>query len=758
MNRKKIIAFCIVLIGFTAFNARIAEPKPAKPSADEIAKKVATLLAKMSLTDKVGEMTQLSIDMISQGEVFSLKKPNQLDKAKLKKVLLDLRVGSILNVGGQAYSREYWKEVITTIQDIATKEKPTGIPVLYGIDAIHGANYTIGSTLFPQQLGLAATWNPALGKELAAICAYEVRASGIPWDFSPVLDIGRDPRWPRFWETFGEDVLLAKSMGVGMIEGLQGDDVSDPTKVSACMKHFLGYSTPWSGKDRTPVYLPERQMREYFLPTFQAAIKAGAKTVMINSGEINGIPVHADPKILTDLLRNELGFKGVAVTDWEDIVYLVSRHRVAKDYKEAIAMAINAGIDMSMVPIDLEFPILLKQAVEEGLVPMSRIDEAVTRILTLKYELGLFETPYPNFDNYDKFNGAEFVAKSKQAALESIILAKNEKNVLPLAKNAKILVTGPTASKLLHLSGGWSRTWQGDKEELFEGEDKATILQGILEKNKDAAYVEGTSIDAAINIDKAVKAAKKVDVVVVCLGEATYTELPGNIDDMNLAAAQKDLVKALSETGKPLVFIMAQGRPRIINDIEGLASSILIANYPGTEGGYAIADILFGDYNPNGKLPYTYPKFVNSMWTYDHKGSDRMHSDFSANAVRNQFEFGHGLSYTTFAYSDLKISDKKLSKNGMITISVAVKNTGKRDGQEVVQLFIADKVASVTPAMKRLRGFEKINLKAGETKTVSFQIHTMDLAFVGRDMKWVTEAGDFEVMVADLKSEFEVVE
>ncbi|RMG22909.1 MAG: beta-glucosidase, partial [Bacteroidetes bacterium] len=415
----------------------------------------------MSLQDKVGEMTQLSIDMVSVGDPYNLKEPHQLDTAKLRHVLLDLRVGSLLNVGGHAYSLQHWREIITTMQRIAMEEKPTGIPVLYGIDAIHGANYTLGSTLFPQQIGLAATWNPALAYETARITAYETRASCIPLNFSPVLDIGRDPRWPRLWETFGEDVLLASRMGTSMVQGYQGTQLNDPYQVAACMKHFLGYSLPRTGKDRTPAYVPERQLREYVLPPFEAAIKAGAATVMINSAEMNGIPVHANPRILKDLLRDELGFRGVAMTDWEDIKLLVTRHRVAKDYKEAIKLAINAGIDLSMVPVDLEYTALLKELVEEGEIPMWRIDEAVRRLLTLKFELGLFENPYYPAAQYPDFASEKHQQASYRAASESITLLKNEENLLPLRPGQRLLVCGPTANSLIALNGGWSRTWQG---------------------------------------------------------------------------------------------------------------------------------------------------------------------------------------------------------------------------------------------------------------------------------------------------------
>lgn len=727
---------------------------PSQYSSTEISKKVKEIMSKMELVDKVGEMTQLSIDMISVGSPYNLAVPNQLDEKKLKEVLLDFRVGSILNVGGHAYSQDKWYEIISTIQKIATEEKPTGIPVLYGIDAIHGNNYTADATLFPQEINLAATWNPSLAKQMGSISAYETRASGIPWNFSPVLDIGRNPLWSRFWETFGEDPLLATEMGEAIITGYQGDDIGHPEKVAACMKHFLGYSGPNTGKDRTQAFIPEITLREYYLPMFERAIEIGAATVMINSGEINGIPVHADPKILKDLLRDELGFQGLAVSDWEDIKYLTSRHRVAKNYKEAIKISINAGIDMSMVPVDLEFPVLLKELVEEGEVPMSRINESVERILTLKVQLGLFDQPFLPKENYPKFGSAEHVEVSLKAAEESITLLKNEKNILPFSKNTKILVTGPTANSILALNGGWGRTWQGN-DASHHSSMKKTILTGLEDKlgKRNVLFVEGTTYDENKNTAKATSVAKTVDAVVVCLGEMPYTEKPGDIDDLDLPQAQLDLVRALARTGKPIILVLVEGRPRIFSEIEPLASAVVQTYLASDEGGRALANVLLGDVNPSGKLPYTYPRYSNALVTYDHKGTDLIKHDFSMNAFEPQFEFGHGLSYTSFEYSNLKVAEK-MGMDDELTISVTVKNTGDRDGQEVVQLFISDKVASITPPVKRLRGFEKIMLKKGESKEISFSIKAAKLAFVGAEKKWITEPGDFEVNVGGEKATF----
>lgn len=727
---------------------------PSKYSSTEISTKVKEIMARMELVDKVGEMTQLSIDMISVGSPYSLERPNKLDEKKLKEVLLDFRVGSILNVGGYAYSQDKWHDVISTIQEIAINEKPTGIPVLYGIDAIHGNNYTADATLFPQEINLAATWNPALATQMGGISAYETRASGIPWNFSPVLDIGRNPLWSRFWETFGEDPLLVTEMGEAIIKGYQGDNIGHPEKVAACMKHFLGYSSPNNGKDRTQAFIPEVTLREYYLPMFERAIEIGAATVMINSGEINGIPVHANPKILKDLLRYELGFTGLAVSDWEDIKYLTSRHRVAADYKEAIKIAINAGIDMSMVPVDLEFPVLLKELVEEGEVPMSRIDESVERILTLKIQLGLFEKSFLPKENFPKFASDEHVEASLKAAEESITLLKNKDNVLPFSKNAKILVTGPTANSILALNGGWGRTWQGN-DASYHSSEKKTILTGLEDKlgKGNVQFLEGTTYDKDMNTSKAASAAKNVDAIVVCIGEMPYTEKPGDIDDLDLPQVQLDLVRALAKSGKPIVLILVEGRPRIFREIEPLASGVVQTYLASDEGGRAIANVLLGDVNPSGKLPYTYPRYSNALVTYDHKGTDLINQDFSMDAFQPQYEFGYGLSYTSFEYSNLKLAENMGMDDEMI-ISVTVKNNGDRDGKEVVQLFISDKIASITPPVKRLRGFEKTMLKKGESKDISFSIKASNLAFVGSDNKWITEPGEFEVNIGGEKAVF----
>lgn len=761
---------CFLVFGISAYvgtcNPKsvmsVASTATVMPSTEEgteaeVDKRVKSILSKMTLEDKVGEMTQLSIDAISVGAPYNLKEPHELDAKKLQEILVEYKVGSILNVGGHSYSKEHWYEIISTIQDYATNKKASGIPVLYGIDAIHGASYTLESTIFPQQIAQAATWNTELTKEAGRITAYETRASSIPWTFSPVLDIGRDPRWPRLWETFGEDVHLTSEMGEALVKGLEGEknEINDKNHITSCLKHFLGYSVTLTGKDRTQAWIPERQLREYFLPSFQKAIDAGAHTIMICSGEINGIPVHGNKKILTDLLKNELGFKGIILTDWEDIKYLYSRHRVAENDYDAVKMAINAGIDMSMVPMDLSFTKTLKKLVEDGEVPMSRIDDAVSRILRVKVKLGLFETPSTHYKDYPKFASAEHIEASYKAAQEVITLLKNDDNILPLSKSDKVLVTGPTAHSMNYLNGGWTHTWQGT-DAKWNNKGKKTILDAIQDKvgKENVTYVEGSTIDEAKNIQEAANAAKGKKAAIICIGESTYTEIPGNLSDLVLPKAQSDLVEAIAKTGTPIIFVLVEGRPRVIGHIEENAKGVILGYLPGDEGGRAIADVLFGDVNPSGKLPYTYPRESHSLLTYDHKGTDKMHTDFSSNAFNPQWEFGYGLSYTTFKYSNLSIDTENLTADGSMGVTVDVENTGKREGKEVVQLFTTDWVASITPSVKRLKAFDKITLKSGEKKTISFTITPRDLAFVGLDNKWITEPGKFTITINELKKDF----
>lgn len=717
--------------------------------------KVDSVLKSLSLEEKVGEMTQLTLDMLCVGEPYKLEEPHRLDTAKLNEVLVDLNVGSILNCGGHAYEKEKWLEFISVIQEYATKKKASGIPVLYGIDAIHGTNYTLNSTLFPQQINLAATWDPTQAVEMGRITAMETRMSGIPWTFSPVLDVARDPRWPRFWETFGEDVYLVTEMGNATVEGYQGNS-ADSLNIAACLKHYLGYSTTLSGKDRTPAWIPERQLREYFLPPFKAAIDKGARTIMVNSGEINGIPVHINKHILTTILREELGFEGVVLTDWEDIVYLMSRHKVAANYKDAIEMAIEAGIDMSMVPTDIKFPKLLKELVEEGRISEARIDQSVRRILKLKFELDLFNNPVPIAQDPSLFATKESAEKSYYSAAESIVLLKNKDNILPMKETTPVLLSGPTANSLNCLNGGWTGTWQGT-DPKYNTEGKSNIKEAFeVHFGASLNYVESPFGKADIAIPTLKKNARAAEAIVLAIGESPYTETPGDIESMDLEKDQLELVKAAAETGLPVIVVLVEGRPRTINEIASLADAIIWAGLPGNEGARALADILTGTVNPSGKLPFTYPRNPSSFTTYDHKYTDRIDPNFGTNAFDPLFEFGHGLSYTTFDYSDLSIEKDTLGRDDMLRLTISVSNTGEIVGKEVVQVYSSDLVASITPSVKRLRAFEKVELQPGEKKNLEIEIPVSRLAFVGKDLDWTVESGEFELTVGTEKRKFYV--
>ncbi|HEY9402617.1 MAG TPA: glycoside hydrolase family 3 N-terminal domain-containing protein [Pyrinomonadaceae bacterium] len=738
--------------------------RPPAPNADA-ARKAEELLAKLTLEEKVGQMTQLEISMVSTGRNQEIK----IDPAKLEKAVVRYGVGSILNVADQALTLDRWHETIGLIQNAAKRTRHK-IPVLYGIDTIHGANYVQGATLFPQPIAMAATWNPELMMRASEVAAIETRAAGIPWTFSPVLDIGRQPLWPRLWETFGEDPYLATVMGVAAVRGYEGSDVSSSERVASCLKHYLGYGLPLSGRDRTPAWIPEIYLREYVLPPFKAAVDAGARTVMVNSGEINGVPVHVSHWILTDILRKELGFKGVVVSDWEDIKKLVNIHRVAADEKEATRMSVMAGIDMSMVPSDFSFADHLLALAKEGAVPQSRIDEAVRRILTLKFELGLFERPMPDAALKAKFATAESRRLSLDAAREAITLLKNTNNLLPLDKGRKVLVTGPTADSLISLNNGWTYVWQGSEESLYP-KDRQTIRQAIEAKagRANVSYVPGTRIrrggngaanvtptdfDEEVDIAAAARAARSADVVVLCLGEGSYTETPGNITDLTLPEPQLKLAAEVAAAGKPVVIVLVQGRPRIINRIADGAGAILMAYNPSNEGGQAIADVLYGDYNPAGRLPFTYPRHPNALLNYDHKSYENQNTTFGLTPFNPQFQFGHGLSYTTFKYDGLRLSRKTLGEQDKLTLNVTLTNTGRRAGDEVVQLYLRDLVASVTPPDKRLRRFARVRLEPGQSRTLTFELERDDLSFIGHNNRPVVEPGEFEVLVGGLTEKF----
>lgn len=733
-----------------AFMQQQMQPAGPRPGAYE--GRINELLSKMSLREKVGQMTQLEIGMISDGIDQQLK----VNPEKLKKAIAQYGVGSILNVKDEALPLDRWHDIIGQIET-AAKNTRLRIPVLYGIDSIHGANYIQGSTLFPQPLTMAATWNPLLALRAAQITAAETRAADIPWNFSPVLDIGRQPLWPRLYETYGEDPNLAKTMGVAVVRGYEGTNVADSNSVAACLKHYVGYSGPASGRDRTPALIPEITLREYYLPTFRAAVEAGAHTVMVNSGEVNGIPGHINKYLLNDVLRGELKFQGLVVTDWEDIKKLVTVHHAAATEKEAVRMAIMAGIDMSMVPSDYSFSDLLYQLAQEGAVPTSRIDEAVRRILRLKFELGLFDHPVPEAKTLAALRTPESRRVSLQAARESITLLKNDGNVLPLRKTMRVLVTGPAADSLVSLNNGWTYTWQGDRPALYP-KDSPTLKQAVQAKvgADHLVYVPGTNPDTALDIDRAVAASHDVDAIILALGEASYAETPGNIDDLTLPAAQLQLAQAMIQTRKPVVLVLIEGRPRIISSIADQVPAIVMGYNSSNEGGEAISDVLFGDYNPSGRLPFTYPRHPNALLTYDHKRFEAEDQGFGLKAFSPQFDFGSGLSYTTFKYSDLAITPPRVNPDGNITVSLKVTNVGQKPGKEVVQLYLSDLVASVTPAGKRLARFAKINLQPGQSQNLTFTLTPNDLSFINTDLKPTIEPGDFEISVGELQSRFTV--
>ena len=718
--------------------------------AKNVEKKVNELLSQMTLEEKVGQMTQITIQTVSKirgthSEHF------ELDTGKLAEAIKKYHVGSIINVYDIATTADYWNNLITKIQDIATKETRLKIPILYGIDAIHGATYTKDATLFPQAINMAATRNRDLVKKEGEITSYEVKASGIPWNFYPVLGVGRQPPWPRLWETYGEDVYLVKEMGKNYIEGAQGADPAKKDKLAICLKHYLGYSYPMNGKDRTPAWISERMMREYFLPPFAMGVKEGALTVMVNSSEIDGIPTHSDYHLLTEVLKKELGFKGFVVSDWNDIKNLYERDKVAPSPKEAVRMAVMAGVDMSMVPLDYSFYDLLLQLVKEGSVPMSRIDDAVSRILKVKYLTGIIDNPYPDTLLKSKIADSESKKINLQAARESIVLAKNKNDILPLSKNIKVLVTGPNANMLSSMNGGWTITWQGDDEVAYP-QEKNTVLEAIGQKigADNVKYIEGTSFNSDINSEKAVEEAKVVDAIILVLGEKAYCETPGNIDDLTLDEAQLNLASKLSKTGKPVILVMIEGRPRIISKIEPGMDGILLGFLPGMEGGNAIADIIFGDVNPSGKLSVTYPRMPNDITHYDYKPLENL----NGNVFNPQWNFGYGLSYTNFEYSNLSLNKDVINKNDPVEVSVTVKNTGKIAGKEAVQLYLSDLVGSVSRPNKQLKGFEKIYLNPGESKNVKFTITPDDLSFIGRNNKRIIEPGDFVVKIENLTKKF----
>ncbi len=720
----------------------------------EIEKKVHALLAKMTLEEKVGQMTQIDFSVIGIENAELAENP--IDKLKLEDAVLKHHVGSILNTPStpenKAQPIEKWRRLTQTVREAAAASR-LKIPVIYGIDAIHGATYTQNSVLFPQAISMAATFNTELSQQAGEVTAREVKASGLDWNFSPVMDIGRQPLWPRLWETYGEDVHLVSAMGSAYINGHQGADMSGAKQAPTCLKHYVGYSYPLNGKDRSPAWIGERMLREYFLPSFEAGIKAGAPTIMINSAEVDGIPGHANHHYLTDILRGELGFKGFTVSDWEDIIRLYTRDKMAASPKEAVKMAVLAGVDMSMVPFDYSFPTLLMELVKDGEVPLARIDEAVGRILAVKYQSGLFERAEPEIPVQDNFNTAAANALNRQAASEAIILAKNAQNILPLKKQVSLLVTGPTANLLSVMNGGWTITWQGDKEQLYP-QDKLTLLKALQTKTSGkVTYVGGSAFSDEINIEQAVLEASRHDVIILALGEKPYTETFGNTETLELEPKQQMLARAMLNTGKPVILVTFGGRPRIITEIAEKSAAVVLGFLPGMEGGAAMADILFGEVNPSGKLPITYPRAGNDIVPYDYRPME----GFEMNQYRPLYPFGYGLSYTTFETSGLQLNKRSIKLGDDIELSVKVKNTGALSGKETVLVYLNDMAASVTRPNKQLKAFKKVNLNAGQQETLHFTLTARDMSLIGIDLQRIVEAGDFTVMVGNETAQFSVV-
>ena len=760
MKNFKKLALASVLCTGVCLTAGGQKPAPAIPSDPVIEAHIQEWLKKMTLEEKIGQMCEITIDVVSDFEA-SKKNGFTLNPAMLDTVIGKYKVGSLLNVPlSVAQKKEKWAEAIKQIQDLSMKE--IGIPCIYGVDQIHGTTYTLDGTMFPQGINMGAAFNRELTEKAAAISAYETKAGCIPWTYAPVVDLGRDPRWSRMWENYGEDCYVNAEMGKASVRGFQGSDPNHigEYNVAACMKHYMGYGVPVSGKDRTPSSISRSDMREKHFAPFLAAIRQGALSVMVNSGVDNGVPFHANRELLTEWLKEDLNWDGMIVTDWADINNLCTRDHIAATKKEAVKIAINAGIDMSMVPYEVSFCDYLKELVQEGEVPMSRIDDAVARVLRLKYRLGLFENPYWDIKKYDKFGSKEFAAEALQAAEESEVLLKNEGNILPLAKGTKILLAGPNANSMRCLNGGWSYSWQGHLADQCAGAYN-TIYESLCNKygKENIIYEPGVTYAPYKNdnwweenqpeIEKSVAAASRADVIIACIGENSYCETPGNLTNLTMSENQRNLVKALAATGKPVILILNQGRPRIINDIVPLAKAVVNVMLPSNYGGDALANLLAGDANFSGKMPFTYPKHINALANYDYKPCEnmgQMGGNYNYDSVMDvQWEFGFGLSYTTYSYSNLKVDKTSFTADDVLTVSVDVTNTGKVAGKESVLLYSKDLVASSTPDNIRLRNFEKIELNPGETKTVTMQLKGSDLAFVGYDGKWRLEKGDFKL-------------
>ena len=753
--KKILLSISLLALAYTA-SANV----PVIKSDPKIEAQVEQTLKKLTLEEKIGQMMELVTDLFGANDKNGVF---YIDEHKTDSILSRYKIGSILNAPNTcAPTAKQWEKYIAQIQKISMKR--IGIPCVFGLDQNHGSTYTQGGTLFPQNINVAATFNREIARRSAEATAYETRAVSIPWTYSPTVDLGRDARWPRIWENFGEDCYLSSEMGKAMVYGFQGEDPNniDQYHIATSMKHFMGYGVPWTGKDRTPAYISPADLREKHFAPFLAGLQAGALTVMVNSASVNGMPMHANKEFLTGWLKEETGWDGVLITDWADINNLYTREMVAKDKKDALRIAINAGIDMIMEPYSCDACGYLVELVKEGKIPMSRIDDACRRVLRMKYRLDLFKNPTQKLKNYPKFGGEEFAKLALEGATESMVLLKNEGNILPLQHGKKILLTGPNANQMRCLDGGWSYTWQGHRADEFAGKyntiyealcneygkENVILNQGVTYNEKGKYWEENEP-----QIQGAVAAAKDADVIVACIGENSYTETPGNLTDLWLSENQRNLVKALAQTGKPVILVLNEGRPRLIADIEPLAQGIIDILIPGNMGGDALANLVSGKSNFSGKMPYTYPKEINSLANYDFKKSEEvgtMEGAYDYNAkITQQWGFGYGLSYTTYKYSNLKVSQSDFRHGDIIKVSVDVKNTGKVAGKESVLLFSSDLIASMVPDGRRLRAFDKVELQPGETKTMIFELKADDLAFVGWNGKWRLEEGDFKLMIAD---------
>lgn len=753
--KKILLSISLLALAYTA-SANV----PVIKSDPKIEAQVEQTLKKLTLEEKIGQMMELVTDLFGANDKNGVF---YIDEHKTDSILSRYKIGSILNAPNTcAPTAKQWEKYIAQIQKISMKR--IGIPCVFGLDQNHGSTYTQGGTLFPQNINVAATFNREIARRSAEATAYETRAVSVPWTYSPTVDLGRDARWPRIWENFGEDCYLSSEMGKAMVYGFQGEDPNniDQYHIATSMKHFMGYGVPWTGKDRTPAYISPADLREKHFAPFLAGLQAGALTVMVNSASVNGVPMHANKEFLTGWLKEETGWDGVLITDWADINNLYTREMVAKDKKDALRIAINAGIDMIMEPYSCDACGYLVELVKEGKIPMSRIDDACRRVLRMKYRLDLFKNPTQKLKNYPKFGGEEFAKLALEGATESMVLLKNEGNILPLQHGKKILLTGPNANQMRCLNGGWSYTWQGHRADEFAGKyntiyeafcneygkENVILNQGVTYNEKGKYWEENEP-----QIQEAVAAAKDADVIVACIGENSYTETPGNLTDLWLSENQRNLVKALAQIGKPVILVLNEGRPRLISDIEPLAQGIINILIPGNMGGDALANLVSGKSNFSGKMPYTYPKEINSLANYDFKKSEEvgtMEGAYDYNAkITQQWGFGYGLSYTSYKYSNLKVSQSDFRHGDIIKVSVDVKNTGKVAGKESVLLFSSDLIASIVPDGRRLRAFDKVELQPGETKTMTFELKADDLALVGWNGKWRLEEGDFKLMIAD---------